>query len=286
MLSPEQIEHFRMQGYLVLDPCLEAGQVEALTERVRQIAEGEIDLPDGSIEYEPGATGRRMESLRKINFPSRYDPFFVDHARHSRLLDPIVDLIGPDVKLFGDQLFMKPPGGIEKTYHQDCPYFSIEPMAMVSAWVALDDVTEDNGCIYVVPGSHKLGFFDHYDDHGQWAGRVSDTDLESVPVGDALSLTGPAGSVTVIHSGILHHSRPNHSDRWRPLLICGYASADAFPFVPHYSIGTRSKYAFQMARGEPAKYAHLESLRLRIPPDWSRGYHSIFEDQKGERRSA
>ena len=43
MLSPEQIEHFRMQGHLVLDPCLEAGQVEALTERVRQIAEGEID---------------------------------------------------------------------------------------------------------------------------------------------------------------------------------------------------------------------------------------------------
>jgi hypothetical protein len=126
---------------------------------------------------------------------------------------------------------------------------------------------------------------DHDADHGQWVGRVSDSDLESVPFRDALSFTGPAGSITVIHRGILHHSRPNYSDRWRPLLICGYASADAFPFVPHYSIGTRSKYAFQMARGEPAKYPHIEPLRLRIPPDWSGGYYSICENQKGERRS-
>ena len=125
----------------------------------------------------------------------------------------------------------------------------------------------------------------HDADHGQWVGRVSDSDLESVPFGDALSLTGLAGSITVIHRGILHHSQPNYSDRWRPLLICGYASADAFPFVPHDSIGTRSKYAFQMARGKLAKYPHIEPLRLRIPPDWSGGYYSICENQKGERRS-
>ena len=53
------------------------------------------------------------------------------------------------------------PGGIEKTYHQDSPYFKIEPMNLVTAWAALDDVTLENGCLYVVPGSHLEGALDH-----------------------------------------------------------------------------------------------------------------------------
>ena len=50
---------------------------------------------------------------------------------------------------------------MEKTYHQDSPYFKIEPMALVSSWVAMDDVTLENGCLWVVPGSHKGGALDH-----------------------------------------------------------------------------------------------------------------------------
>ena len=161
MLSTEQTERFHDEGYLILDPCLEEGEVEALRERVRAIADGESEFPESFVEYEPGASGRRMEHLRKINHPSRHDPFFVGHARHPRILEAINDLLGEDVKLFGDQLFMKPPGGIEKTYHQDCPYFPIRPMQMITAWVALDEVTVENGCMYVVPGSHKLGAVDH-----------------------------------------------------------------------------------------------------------------------------
>ena len=227
MLSPEQIEHFRMQGYLVLDPCLEAGQVEALTERVRQIAEGEIDLPDGSIEYEPGATGRRMESLRKINFPSRYDPFFVDHARSPVLLDAIVDFIGADVKLFGDQLFMKPPGGIEKTYHQDSPYFSIEPMAMITAWVALDDVDEDNGCMYVIPGSHLHGAVDHSEPWMVGERRDMRIPDEVIDRDRERPITLRAGGCSFHHGLLQHRSGPNRSDRFRRGMATHYMTASS-----------------------------------------------------------
>jgi phytanoyl-CoA hydroxylase len=240
MLSPEQIEHFQTQGYLVLDPCLEQGQVEALRERVRQIADGEIDLPDGSIEYEPGATGRRIESLRKINFPSRHDPFFVDHARTPALLDAIVDLIGADVKLFGDQLFMKPPGGIEKTYHQDCPYFSIEPMAMITAWVALDDVDEDNGCMYVIPGSHMHGAVDHSE---AWmVGERRDMRIPDAALDRERErpITLRAGGCSFHHGLTQHRSGPNRTDRFRRGLATHYMTArsrwtgDAS--APHYHL--------------------------------------------------
>ena len=225
MLTPQQVEQFEADGYLILDPCLEEGEVEALRHRVRQIAEGELHFPEESIEYEPGASGRRMETLRKINGPGLHDPFFVDHARHSRLLDPIVDLIGPDVKLFGDQLFMKPPGGIEKTYHQDCPYFSIEPMAMVSAWVALDDVTEDNGCMYVVPGSHKLGAVEHSEPWmvgGRLDMKIPDTAIDRER---ERPITMRAGGCSFHHGLIQHRSGPNRTDRFRRGLATHYMTS-------------------------------------------------------------
>ena len=225
MLTPQQVEQFDADGYLVLDPCLREEEVEALRHRVQQIAEGDSQVPEEAIEYEPGASRRRMANLRKINGPSLHDPFFVDHARHSRLLDSIVDLMGPDVKLFGDQLFMKPPGGIEKTYHQDCPYFSIEPMAMITAWVALDDVTQDNGCMYVIPGSHKIGAVDHSE---PWmVGQRRDMKIPDSALDRhrERAITLRAGGCSFHHGLIQHRSGANRTDHFRRGLATHYMTS-------------------------------------------------------------
>ncbi|MCY3776005.1 MAG: phytanoyl-CoA dioxygenase family protein, partial [Candidatus Aminicenantes bacterium] len=109
--------------------------MSALRQRTEEIACGGVDFPSDKIEFEPGSEdqGRDIRNLRKINHPSSSDGFFLDHARKPALLEAVASLLGPDLKLFGDQLFVKPPGGIEKTYHQDSPYFKIEPMALVTA---------------------------------------------------------------------------------------------------------------------------------------------------------
>jgi phytanoyl-CoA hydroxylase len=225
MLSSEQIETFEEQGYLVLEDALTPEQLSRLDTHVRQIAAGETNFPPAHLEYEPGAEDRRMESLRKINECCIHDQFFVDHAQHPKLLAAAVDLLGPDVKLFGDQLFMKPPGGIEKTYHQDSPYFTIEPMAMVTAWVAIDDVTEENGCMWVIPGSHKRGALDHSE-----AWMVGDRQDMKVPDA-AMDLTKEqpivmtAGSCSLHHSLLLHRSGANTSDRFRRGLATHYMTA-------------------------------------------------------------
>ncbi len=225
MLSTEQIETYHQDGYLILDAVLSPQQIAALDKHVRAIAAGETDFPEGSLEYEPGATQRRMESLRKINHCCVYDSFFVEHARHPALLGAAVDLLGPDVKLFGDQLFMKPPGGIEKTYHQDSPYFTIEPMAMVTAWVAIDDVTEQNGCMWVIPGSHKRGAVDHSE-----AWMVGDRQDMRVP-DSAMDraaerpITMAAGSCSLHHSLLLHRSGANTTDTFRRGLATHYMTA-------------------------------------------------------------
>ncbi|HCL31958.1 MAG TPA: hypothetical protein DIC52_26475 [Candidatus Latescibacteria bacterium] len=227
MLSPEQIDFFHTEGYLILDPCLDDAQVGSLKGRIRQIADGDIDVPGNILEFEPGASGRCMENLRKINQPSEHDEFFVDHARKPQLLDAIVDLMGEDVKLFGDQLFMKPPGGIEKTYHQDCPYFSIEPMAMITAWVAIDDVDEENGCMYVVPGSHKNGAIDHSE---PWiVGERRDMRIPDAAIDwqRERPITLRAGGCSLHHGLLQHRSGANHSDRFRRGLATHYMTSQS-----------------------------------------------------------
>lgn len=225
MLSAEQIETFHRDGYLVLDAVLSPRQVAALDAHVRAIAAGETDFPATSLEYEPGATERRMESLRKINHCCIHDSFFVDHARNPALLGAAVDLLGPDIKLFGDQLFMKPPGGIEKTYHQDSPYFTIEPMALVTAWVAIDDVTKDNGCMWVIPGSHKRGALDH--NEAWMVGDRQDMRVPDSAMDRAAEqpITMAAGSCSLHHSLLLHRSGANSTDTFRRGLATHYMTA-------------------------------------------------------------
>ena len=130
------------------------------------------------------------------------------------------------------------------------------------------------GPLQVIPASHRLGLFDHYDGHGNWAGRVSDSDLEELAQETAVALTGAPRSVTLLHGGTVHGSGRNQSERWRTLVVCGYSSADSFCYVP---LAKASKLAWQIVRGAPAQLAHVEAQSLRIPPDWSRGYTSIVE---------
>ena len=157
MLSQEQITQFKRDGHLVVEQLIDNRSIAELRIRVETIASGRTTFPEGNIEFEPGTKTPEMhiDNLRKLNDCAKHDPVFMEHAKRSVLLDSVENLIGPDIKLLGDQLFLKPPGGMEKTYHQDSPYFAIRPMELVSSWTALDDVTLENGCLWVAKGGHK-----------------------------------------------------------------------------------------------------------------------------------
>jgi ectoine hydroxylase-related dioxygenase (phytanoyl-CoA dioxygenase family) len=81
---------------------------------------------------------------------------FLDLARDPELVELIADAIGEDVILWGCQVFCKPGGdGLETPFHQDGHYWPIRPLATCTAWIALDPSKKENGCLKVVPGSHR-----------------------------------------------------------------------------------------------------------------------------------
>ncbi len=78
-------------------------------------------------------------------------------GRHERILDAVAALAGPDLFLWKSKAFVKFPGPGHVAWHQDLPHWNLVPAQSATAWVALTDVSEENGCVRVIPGSHRRG---------------------------------------------------------------------------------------------------------------------------------
>jgi ectoine hydroxylase-related dioxygenase (phytanoyl-CoA dioxygenase family) len=226
VLSPEQIAQYQQDGYTILRNALSAEEVSTLRSHIEGIASGDLPFPEANIEFDPNAPQQRhIDHLRKINGPSECDAFFHDHAAREPILTAAADLLGPDLKLYGDQIFIKGPGGIEKTYHQDSAYFHIEPMDLATAWVALDDVTLENGCLWVVPGSHREGLVDHSE---VWmVGERQDKKVPDAAIDHQREqpILLQAGDCSFHHSLLLHRSGPNQTATRRRGMATHYMSA-------------------------------------------------------------
>jgi ectoine hydroxylase-related dioxygenase (phytanoyl-CoA dioxygenase family) len=162
------------------------------------------------------------DSLRKMNHLAFHDDVFQAHARNPKVLDVIEALLGPDLKLYQDQILMKPPKvGSRLRYHQDAPLgFHIDPPdRMVTCWAALDDSTEENGCMRVLPGTHRFGIIDR----AEWEAYEQRALDGRLPEERPLVLR--AGSCSFHHGLILHSSAPNPSGKRRRGYATHYVSA-------------------------------------------------------------
>ena len=216
---------YEHDGYFVAPDLLSDEELNRLCERMDAISNGRVSsFPESDVEYEPGDGGWDASRIRKINRCAEQDDVFMALAANERILAIVTSLIGPDVKLFGSQCFMKPPGGVEKPYHQDSAYFTIEPPEIVTCWTALDDVTVENGCLRVIPGSHRGPLRDHQ----PW--QLGDRVDKQVP-DDQLDRTNEvpveltAGSCSFHHSMLLHRSGANQTRHSRRGLAVHYMSA-------------------------------------------------------------
>ena len=171
--------------------------------------------------------------------------YFLKISKKPEILDIVAKCIGGDIKHFGDQLFMKPAGGVEKTSHQDSPYFPISPMNLISCWIALDDVNEVNGCMKFIPGSHKWGALPHTE---KW--MVGDREDMCIPKDqiddkEEVSIHLIAGSASFHHSLLVHRSGPNKTSQSRRGWAIHYMSAKS-----KCTDGGQKKPEFKLLRGE------------------------------------
>lgn len=227
VLTPQQIEQYRRDGYLAFESLFRRDEVEALLARLEELVYERRPRPEGvHMQVEPAVrrgvatAASPMEALRKVEGLVVHDDRFAAVAADSRILDVMQDLVGPDIKLFRDALMMKPPHhGSAKPYHQDSAYWAIDPPDLVSVWMALDDATLENGCMRVIPGSHTGGVLEHQ--------HLQDFQVDEATLDTSGEVAVPlnAGGCLFFHSLLLHATAPNHSQYPRRSLIISAMSA-------------------------------------------------------------
>jgi ectoine hydroxylase-related dioxygenase (phytanoyl-CoA dioxygenase family) len=220
-------------GYLVVARLLSADDLAPVERRVSEIVADPSRAPAGvevgresDTRLDKSAPRPATDSLRKLGSIARFDPVFQTLATNPRLLTVVRGLIGPRVKLFRDQVLLKPPGGQDKPTHQDQSYFRVEPTdGLITAWIALDDATLENGCMRYVPTSHRHGLFEMELDPARPVHHLPRTSHLDLPA--EVMCPVPAGSVIFHHGFTLHRSGVNNTNTWRRAVIFHYAACDA-----------------------------------------------------------
>ncbi|MYG06646.1 phytanoyl-CoA dioxygenase family protein, partial [Candidatus Poribacteria bacterium] len=182
---------------------------------------------DGKVE----ASGiHAMHSIHQMNL---YSAEFLTRTRDPRLTDPVVDILGPDLLGLNSLYIWKPPKiGLGFPWHQDRWYTrpQFKTKTTVGTWTAIDAADKENGCLYVIPGSHKIGILEHVELEGsqqqEFKQAVGARDEDGVAV------EIPPGSVIFFDNRILHKSTDNNTERFRRSNIAHYISAKA-ERVPH-----------------------------------------------------
>ena len=151
------------------------------------------------------------------------DPFWVRLVSDHRLLDVAQQFIGPDIALFASHYVAKPPfDGQPVLWHQDGSYWPLEPMEVVSLWLAVDNSTVENGCMRVVPGTHStdLQQVQERTEIANVLGSAMDDQL--VDDENSVDLVLQAGDVSIHHPNLIHGSNANTSPNWRRGLTIRY----------------------------------------------------------------
>ena len=224
MLSDEQIQLFREQGFVHGGRVLQEAQAEALRERLTVVMAGDSAAQPDAVR---NLTGDENNVVVQIVNIWEADDLFREHLYHPIICEMVRDLMGCEViRVWHDQVQYKPPHvGGPTTWHQDHPYWPIiQPADLVSAWVALEDATPENGCMSMVPRSHRWG--PHKNGTiGTTADFLPDPDLSLLPAGEQVHVVPcpvKAGEVLFHHCLTWHGAPPNRFKRGRPAIAVHY----------------------------------------------------------------
>jgi ectoine hydroxylase-related dioxygenase (phytanoyl-CoA dioxygenase family) len=138
-----------------------------------------------------------------------------------RILDKVESLIGPSIKLFSDQTLMKPAfHGSAIIWHQDYPYWPFDRPELVSCWLAIDAATRENGCMLLIPGSHRDGVLPTQESSKRLR------DQEGADNRPHVAVELPAGHCLFHHCLTLHSSPPNSSPESRRAISITFMPGD------------------------------------------------------------
>lgn len=269
MLSPEQIDNYQQQGFVLLEHAVSKSLLRSLTrsfdawvELSRQHGGPFGKMLDGRprFDVEPGHSFD-SPALRRIAAPEELSAEWLGMLQQGAFIEAAACIIGPDIRFHHAKLNSKMPGsGSVVKWHQDFPFDPYTNDDCVTAMLYLDDVSNENGAPKIVPESHR-GSIHSLWHNGVFIGAAEDKTARECE-SSAVECTGPAGSVCLMHTRALHGSTINRTSSPRTLFIANLTSADAIPLSPN---PVPSVYSGQIVYGKDPGKIRVQSQTLEAP---------------------
>ena len=280
MLTNEQIEAYRDEGYLLVREVFDAATVAELKSVTDAFVARSVEVESSNETYDIGV-GHCPERpvVRRLKHPHLLHDVYDRVVRAPALVDIVSALLGENVRFDHSKLNFKPRRGAAAIeWHQDWAFYPHTNDDILAVGVLIEDCKLDNGPMMVLPGSHRGPIYDHHHD-GVFVGAM-DPNRDRLDASDAVDLTGKAGDITVHHVRTLHGSRENLSDSDRPLLVISYAAVDAWPVGQSVDL---AEFDDRILRGSPTVSARQLTLPVRMPYPKIASSDSIFDDQDAVR---
>jgi len=208
-LSKEEIARFHSQGYLGPFAAVTPEEMAEIRARI----EREVLTSDGP---------NKKNRLQCRHLDHR---FIYDLCSRPQIIDRMRSLYGDDLILWASYFFNKEPGGCEIPWHQDLNYWPLEPVVNISAWMAIDEVTVENSCVRLIPGSHKYVVPHIKSPDGMAFSEMAD--MTGIDQSNLVHMELKPGEFFLFNEKTLHQSEPNRSKKRR----MGMAMRVTVPFV-------------------------------------------------------
>jgi len=247
-LTPKQLKQYEDEGYV--------SPIEVLSKDEAKEIREEIEIIEKKWPNEPDGLGR--------NYIHLISPAFDKVCHNLKILDAVESIIGKNILICGTTLFVKNPNeeGFV-SFHQDAKYIGLEPRNWVTAWVAITDTNEENGCMRMWAGSHKEDLKYHNQKFDENNLLTRGQTVENVPISETKPVILKAGQMSLHHPKIVHGSEVNKSkDRRIGFVIQSYIGTNVDQVL--------GKMYVQLARGEDSFNYHKHvkrSLKLMSEKD-------------------
>ncbi len=274
MLTQDQVNFYHANGYLSVEQVLSDAEVQDLRRVTDEFVEKsrQVTQHNEIFDLEPSHTPDDPR-LRRLKDPVKHHPTYKQTMHHPGILDIVSQLIGPDLRQNGTKLNMKlPEVGSPVEWHQDWAFYPHTNDDLLAVGVCIDAMTQENGCLLVVPGSHLGPVYDHHYD-GAFAGAITDPNFKPENV---VPLEVGAGGITIHHARALHASAPNHSKYPRRFLLFQYCAADAWPLM---GVKDLDSFNANMVQGQTSIVPRLADVPVRMPLPPAKKQGSLYENQ-------
>ena len=286
MIAAAQRDFYDEHGYLLLEKFVSDAWLTRLRLAAEEFVEQSRSLSESNrlLDLEPDHTSEAPR-LRRLVSPVDHHDAFYEFAMNGPAAELAQALLGSPVRFHHSKLNYKwADGGEEVKWHQDIQFWPHTDFSPLTIGLYLDDVDDEMGPMGVLPGSHKGALYNQYDQQGHWAGAMRDSDVEGLDLSSVAWLKGPAGSVTVHNCCMVHGSRPNLSQRVRPLLLQTYSAGTSYPVAGIGANGVAGKQSGQVIGATASQELTIDGRHMHGAPDWSRrGPPTIFGSQQQEK---